>query len=72
MNESKHIHPDFLHVLGWPAGDRIALMDQPRWIGYPYCATDPVAKLRFQVIHKLRACKTRTLTIDVYSLLSGW
>jgi hypothetical protein len=37
-----------------------------------YCATDPVAKLRFQVIHKLRACKTRTLTIDVHSLLSGW
>jgi hypothetical protein len=157
MNGSEHIHPDFRHILGFSAKDRIAFMDQPRWIGYPtanriieslrglmekptkprmpnllivgepnngkttlirrfldlhgqgyvnedaepvkplilaeappsadekslhisilerfwapYRATDPVNKLRFQVIHQLRACKTRILIIDEFhSLLTG-
>lgn len=157
MNGYEHIHPDFRHVLGFPARERIAFMDHPRWIGYPvsnhimetmrglmekpvrprmpnllivgepnngkttivrrfmelhgqgyvnedadpvkpvilteappsadekgfyisilerfwapYRATDPVAKLRYQTIHQLRACSTRLLIIDEFhSLLTG-
>lgn len=157
MNGYEHIHPDFRHVLGFPAKERIAFMDHPRWIGYPvsnrimetmrglmekpvrprmpnllivgepnngkttivrrfmelhgqgyvnenadpvkpvilteappsadekgfyisilerfwapYRATDPVAKLRYQTIHQLRACSTRLLIIDEFhSLLTG-
>jgi hypothetical protein len=38
----------------------------------PYRASDPVAKLRYQVIHLLRYCKTRVLVIDEFhSLLAG-
>lgn len=157
MNGYEHIHPDFRPVLGFPARERIAFMDHPRWIGYPvsnhimetmrglmekpvrprmpnllivgepnngkttivrrfmelhgqgyvnedadpikpvilteappsadekgfyisilerfwapYRATDPVAKLRYQTIHQLRACSTRLLIIDEFhSLLTG-
>lgn len=31
----------------------------------PYRASDPTSKLRYQVIHILRMCKTRVLVIDV-------
>ncbi len=38
----------------------------------PYRATDPIAKLRYQVIHLFRACKVRMLIIDEFhSLLTG-
>lgn len=154
---STHLHPDLRHILGLPAEDRIAFMDEPRWLGYPlanriieamrglmekpsrprmpnllivgesnngkttivqrfsqlhgqgyvnedaepvkpiivtqsppsadekglyvailesfwapYRPTDPVSKLRYQVIHQLRACHTRVLIIDEFhSLLTG-
>ncbi len=157
MNDFKHIHPDFRHIMGLPAKERIAFMDHPRWIGYfmanriietmrglmekparprmpnllivgepnngkttivrhfmelhgqgyvnedadpvkpvilaesppsadekglyiallerfwaTYRATDPVAKLRYQVIHQFRACHTRLLIVDdLHSLLTG-
>ncbi|MBC17459.1 MAG: transposase [Desulfovibrio sp.] len=29
-----HVHPDFRHVLGLSPKERIAFMDQPRWVGY--------------------------------------
>lgn len=157
MNSYDHIHPDFRHIVGLSAQERIAFLDQPRWIGYktaqqtidhlqdlmnkptrprmpnllivgepnngkttivrrflklcgqgyvdeesepvkpiilaesptsadekglyisilerfftPYRATDPVSKLRYQVIHLLRLCRTRILVIDEFhSLLTG-
>jgi hypothetical protein len=38
----------------------------------PYRASDPVSKLRYQVIHLLRMCHTRVLIIDEFhSLLTG-
>ena len=38
----------------------------------PYRPSDPVPKLRYQVIHQLRACHTRLLIIDEFhSLLTG-
>lgn len=38
----------------------------------PYRATDPVVKLRYQVVHQLRTCSTRLLIIDEFhSLLTG-
>ena len=38
----------------------------------PYRASDPTSKLRYQVIHILRICKTRVLVIDEFhSLLTG-
>lgn len=38
----------------------------------PYRATDPCAKLRYQVIHLFRACHVRMLVIDEFhSLLTG-
>lgn len=38
----------------------------------PYRATDPVSKLRYQVIHLFRACHVRMLIIDEFhSLLTG-
>lgn len=38
----------------------------------PYRATDPIAKLRYQVIHLFRACRVRMLIIDEFhSLLTG-
>lgn len=38
----------------------------------PYRATDPCAKLRYQVIHMFRACHVRMLIIDEFhSLLTG-
>jgi hypothetical protein len=157
MNGPAHIHPDFRHILGLSATDRIAFMDQPRWIGYPtanliieslrglmekparqrmpnllivgepnngkttiirrflnlhgqgyvnedaepvkpvifaevppsadekslylsileefwapHCPDDPLNKLRYQVVHRLRACKTRILILDGFHFfLSG-
>lgn len=157
MSSYEHIHPSFRDVCIAPARDRIAFMNEPRWIGYsaanqiletlrglmekparprmpnlllvgepnngkttivrhffdlhgqgyvnedaepvkpvvlaeappsadekgfyisilerfwaPYRATDPVAKLRYQVVHQLRACHTRVLIIDEFhSLLTG-
>lgn len=38
----------------------------------PYRASDPASKLRYQVIHQLRYCKTKVLIIDEFhSLLTG-
>lgn len=38
----------------------------------PYRATDPVSKLRYQVVHLFRACHVRILIIDEFhSLLTG-
>ncbi len=152
-----HIHPKFIHVMSLSDEERIAFMDEPRWIGYPranqiiermqgllnkptrprmqnllivgepnngkttlierfgelfgqsyvnndaepvrpvimaeapscpdekglyisilerfstpYRATDPVARLRYQVIHLMRDCHVRMLIIDeLHSLLAG-
>lgn len=157
MSSYEHVHPDFREVCVLPAKERIAFMDQPRWIGYsaanrivetlrglmekparprmpnlllvgdpnngkttivrrfvdlygqghvdenadpvkpvilteappsadekgfyiavlerfwaPYRATDPVSKLRYQVIHQFRTCHTRVLIVDEFhSLLTG-
>lgn len=35
MTSCEHIHPDFRHVMGLSDRERIAFMDQPRWIAYP-------------------------------------
>lgn len=38
----------------------------------PYRPTDPVSKLRYQVIHLMRSCQVRILVIDeMHSLLTG-
>lgn len=152
-----HIHPNFAHVLDQSDEERIAFMDEPRWIGYsrandiiecmqgmlnkptrprmqnllivgepnngkttlvdrfgelhgkgyvnddaepvrpviiaeapsapdekglyisilerfatPYRATDPMTKLRYQVIHLMRDCHVKMLIIDeLHSLLAG-
>lgn len=155
--DSSHIHPSFRHVLGLSDRERLAFLNQPRWIGYKrgnkaietlknlmdlptrprmpnllivghpnngkttiirrfhdlygesyvnedaepvkpvviteaptdadekalyiailerfctvYRATDPKVKLRYQVVHLMRACHVRILIIDeIHSLLSG-
>ncbi|MCG5512347.1 TniB family NTP-binding protein [Ectothiorhodospira shaposhnikovii] len=35
MMDFDHIHSDFRHIMGMSNADRIAFMDQPRWISYP-------------------------------------
>lgn len=35
MTSHEHIYPDFQHIMGLSDSDRIAFMDQPRWIAYP-------------------------------------
>lgn len=35
MSDYKHIHPDFRYVLGLSDEERLAFLEQPRWIGYP-------------------------------------
>ncbi len=153
----EHIHPEFRHIMGLSDKERLAFLDQPRWLAYPlanrildtlrglmekpvrprmpnllfvgdpnngkttlvrrflelhgqgyvnkdadpvkpiivaeappsadekglyisilerfftpYRPTDPPSKLRYQVIHLLRACHTRILVIDEFhSLLTG-
>lgn len=157
MANYDHLHQDFVAVMALSNSERIAALDQPRWIGYtrateildvmqgllnkpqrprmpnllivgdpnngkttlirrfcdlcgksfvdengnpvrpiilaeaptsadekalyisilerfwtPYRATDQVAKLRYQVIHLMRACQVRMLIIDeLHSLLAG-
>lgn len=157
MTNYDHLHQDFVAAMVLSSAERIAVMDQPRWIGYtrateildvmqgllnkpqrprmpnllivgdsnngkttlirrfcdlcgksyvddngnpvrpiilaeapttadekalyisilerfwtPYRATDQVAKLRYQVIHLMRACQVRMLIIDeLHSLLAG-
>jgi hypothetical protein len=157
MNALDHIYPDFRHIMALSDEERIAFLDEPRWIEYksarqvidtlqglllkptrprmpnlllvadpnngkttvvrrfaelcgqgyvndecdpvkpvilaeappsadekslyisvlerfftPYRATDPIAKLRYQVIHLFRACHVRMLIIDEFhSLLTG-
>lgn len=157
MSSYAHIHPEFQHVMALSDKERIAFMDQPRWIGYaraiqiletlqgllhkpkrprmpnllivgesnngkttiverfadlcgkgyvneesdpvkpvivaqappsadekglyisileqfftPYRASDPCARLRYQVVHMFRACHVRMLVIDEFhSLLTG-
>ncbi len=157
MTTFDHVHPDFQHIMGFTDKERIAFMDQPRWIAYPAVSsildtmrglmekptrprmpnllivgesnngkttvvrrfrdlhgqgyvdedanpvkpvivaeappsadekglylsilerfftphrpTDPTAKLRYQVIHLMRLCRTRILIIDEFhSLLTG-
>lgn len=34
MTDFAHIHPDFRHIMGMSDQDRIAFLDQPRWIPY--------------------------------------
>lgn len=157
MNHYAHIHPDFQHILHLSDPERLAFLDQPRWIEYrlakqiqdtlqglmnkpvrprmpnlllvgdsnngkttiirrfcstygqgyvnddaepvkpiilteapptadekglylsilerfftPSRASDPAAKLRYQVIHLFRACHVKMLVIDEFhSLLTG-
>lgn len=35
MMNLDHIHPDFRHVMGLSDKERLAFLDQPRWIPYP-------------------------------------
>ncbi|CAJ0727655.1 MULTISPECIES: TniB family NTP-binding protein [Ralstonia] len=35
MTQYMHVHPDFLPIMALSGEERIAAMDQPRWIGYP-------------------------------------
>ena len=39
MTGANHLHPEFRHVAGLPDTDRIAFMDQPRWIEYSRATT---------------------------------
>lgn len=157
MTAYEHINPDFRHIMMLSDKERIAFLDEPRWIGYPqaklildtlqglihkptkprmpnfliigepnngkttivrrfqdlcgqgfvdedvmpvkpiilveappsadekglyvsilerfftpYRHSDPVSKLRYQVIHLLRQCRVRVLIIDEFhSLLTG-
>lgn len=157
MTDYNHIHPDFLHIMALSNAERLAFLDEPRWIGYdsaklildslsalmvkpkrprmpsllivgepnngkttivkrffdlcgkayvddnadaikpvivaeappsadekglyisllerffaPYRASDPAAKLRYQVIHLFRSCQVKLLMIDEFhSLLTG-
>lgn len=157
MSDYDHIHSDFRHIMSLSDAERIAFLDEPRWIGYKsaqqvletlqgllhkpvrprmpnlllvgdpnngkttvvrrfqdvcgqgyvnedaepvkpiilaeappsadekglyisilerffthYRATDPVSKLRYQVIHLFRACHVKMLIIDEFhSLLTG-
>ena len=157
MMNFEHLHPDFRHVMALTDQERLAFLDEPRWIGYkgaqqildtlqglmhkpsrprmpnlllvgesnngkttivrrfqdlcgqayvdentepvkhvlvaeappsadekglyisilerfwaPYRPTDPVVKLRYQVVHLLRSIKCRLLIIDeMHSLLTG-
>lgn len=34
MSEFAHIHPDFRYVMNLSSGERIAFLDEPRWIGH--------------------------------------
>src|SRR5487761_1938857 len=34
VNNYEHIHPDFRHIMGMSDSERIAFMDEQRWIGY--------------------------------------
>jgi hypothetical protein len=34
MSEYKHVHVDFLHIMSLSAKERLAFLDEPRWIGY--------------------------------------
>lgn len=34
MTTAEHIHPDFRHIVGLSDQERLAFLDQPRWIGY--------------------------------------
>lgn len=34
MNHFSHIHPDFLHIMNLSAKERLAFLDEPRWVGY--------------------------------------
>lgn len=35
MTPFEHIHPDFRQIMALSGKDRIAFMDQPRWVSYP-------------------------------------
>lgn len=35
MSTAEHIHPDLRHILGLSDRERLAYLDEPRWIGYP-------------------------------------
>jgi hypothetical protein len=34
MNEFTHVHPEFFHIMGLSDVERLAFLDEPRWIGY--------------------------------------
>lgn len=34
MSEYKHLLPDFFHIMGLSSAERLAFLDEPRWIGY--------------------------------------
>lgn len=35
MTDFDHIHPDFRHIMAFGGKERMAFMDEPRWIAYP-------------------------------------
>jgi hypothetical protein len=45
MIDVRHIHPEYRHIAGLSAEERISFMDQPRWVGYP-AANSIVTTLR--------------------------
>lgn len=34
MSDFNHIHPEFLHIMALSSKERLAFLDEPRWIGY--------------------------------------
>jgi len=50
MSDYQHIHPDFRHIVDLSDKERIAFMDEPRWIGYP--AATKVLELLQNLLHK--------------------
>lgn len=34
MSDFSHIHPDFQHIMGLSTKERLAFLDEPRWVGY--------------------------------------
>jgi len=61
MSDYQHIHPDFRHIVDLSHKERIAFMDEPRWIGYP--AATKVLELLQNLLHKPKKPRMPNLLI---------